>query len=192
MGNFADVLIDKEANKLVSAFVADKIRQRVKDPTVADKLIPKDHGFGTRRVPLESGYFEAYNRDNVELVTSPIVRFTPEGIETEDGNVYAVDTVVTATGFEVMKYLWPADYVLISYGTGAIMAVPAHDERDFAFARTFDLPVRRVVAAEGVSPDEPLEAAEPGDGLEDAQLRQRSVLEIASYLALRHFSKTCG
>ena len=45
-----------------------KIRQRVKDPKVAEKLIPKDHGFGSRRVPLESGYFEAYNRDNVLLV----------------------------------------------------------------------------------------------------------------------------
>jgi hypothetical protein len=52
----------------------------LKDPKVAEKLIPKDHGFGTRRVPLESGYFEAYNRDNVLLVNlneKPIERITP-------------------------------------------------------------------------------------------------------------------
>ncbi|MBV9553232.1 MAG: NAD(P)/FAD-dependent oxidoreductase, partial [Alphaproteobacteria bacterium] len=54
-GNFRDILTDREANRLVSEFVADKIRQRVKDPAVAEKLIPKNHGFGTRRVPLESG-----------------------------------------------------------------------------------------------------------------------------------------
>ena len=65
MGNFRDILTDEKANAAISAFIAKKIRQRVKDPKVADKLIPKDHGFGTRRVPLESGYFEAYNRDNV-------------------------------------------------------------------------------------------------------------------------------
>ena len=68
MGNFSDILTDEKANAAISEFIARKIRQRVKDPKVAEKLIPKDHGFGTRRVPLESGYFEAYNRDNVLLV----------------------------------------------------------------------------------------------------------------------------
>ena len=56
MGNFRDMLTDREANALVSDFIARKIRQRVKDPVVAEKLIPKNHGFGTRRVPLETGY----------------------------------------------------------------------------------------------------------------------------------------
>ena len=45
-----------------------KIRQRVKDQAVAEKLIPKNHGFGTRRVPLETHYYEVYNQPNVELV----------------------------------------------------------------------------------------------------------------------------
>jgi leucyl-tRNA synthetase len=55
--------------------------------------------------------------------------------------------------------IWIADYVLISYGTGAIMAVPAHDERDFEFAKTFNLPIRQVVAAQegGADTDEPVE-----------------------------------
>jgi hypothetical protein len=68
MGNFRDILTKEQANVAISAYIAKKIRQRVKDPKVADKLVPKDHGFGTRRVPLESGYFEAYNRDNVTLI----------------------------------------------------------------------------------------------------------------------------
>ncbi|HEX3524729.1 MAG TPA: cyclohexanone monooxygenase, partial [Stellaceae bacterium] len=54
MGNFRDILTNEEANAVISAYIAKKIRQRVKNPKVADKLIPKDHGFGTRRVPLES------------------------------------------------------------------------------------------------------------------------------------------
>ncbi|MCC6437866.1 MAG: NAD(P)/FAD-dependent oxidoreductase, partial [Acidimicrobiales bacterium] len=83
LGNFRDVLMDEEANAEFSAFVADKIRQRVKDPAVAEKLIPKDHGFGVQRVPMETRYYEAYNRDNVHLIDieeHPIERITPTGI----------------------------------------------------------------------------------------------------------------
>ena len=90
MGNFRDILTNEKANAAISEFIAKKIRQRVKDPKVADKLIPKDHGFGTRRVPLESGYFEAYNRDNVPLVDTiedePIECITPNGIKTSSRN----------------------------------------------------------------------------------------------------------
>jgi leucyl-tRNA synthetase len=60
--------------------------------------------------------------------------------------------------------VWVADYVLMDYGTGAVMAVPGHDERDFAFATQHGLPVRRVVAAADVAPDAPMTEAEPGDG----------------------------
>jgi len=60
--------------------------------------------------------------------------------------------------------VWVADYVLMDYGTGAVMAVPGHDERDFGFARAHDLPVRRVIAPEGVDVDEPLEEAYSGPG----------------------------
>ncbi|MEJ2130994.1 MAG: NAD(P)/FAD-dependent oxidoreductase, partial [Gammaproteobacteria bacterium] len=68
LGNFREVFMDARANAEYSAFMAEKIRERVHDPEIAEKLIPKDHGFGTRRVPLETHYYEAYNRDNVHLV----------------------------------------------------------------------------------------------------------------------------
>ncbi|MGD9694394.1 MAG: leucine--tRNA ligase [Thermoleophilia bacterium] len=61
--------------------------------------------------------------------------------------------------------IWVADYVLMDYGTGAIMAVPGHDERDFDFARAHDLPVRRVIGRPGDDPSAPVEEAEPGDGV---------------------------
>ena len=92
MGNFRDILTDRRANALMSDFLARKIRERVKDPVVAEKLIPKNHGFGTRRVPLESGYFEVYNQPNVKLVDlseTPIERITPTGIKTSDAE-YAI------------------------------------------------------------------------------------------------------
>jgi cation diffusion facilitator CzcD-associated flavoprotein CzcO len=104
MGNFRDILVDREANALISDFIARKIRQRVKDPVVAEKLIPKNHGFGTRRVPLESGYFEVYNQPNVHLVDineTPIERITPTGIKTSDAE-YEFDIIIYATGFDAI------------------------------------------------------------------------------------------
>src|SRR5271155_3919154 len=104
MGNFRDILVDRAANALISDFVARKIRQRVKDPAVAEKLIPKNHGFGTRRVPLESGYYEVYNQPNVKLIDindTPIERITPTGIKTSDAE-YQFDVIIYATGFDAI------------------------------------------------------------------------------------------
>jgi cation diffusion facilitator CzcD-associated flavoprotein CzcO len=104
VGNFKDMLTDRAANKEISDFVANKIRQRVKDPKVAEMLIPKNHGFGTRRVPLESRYYEVYNQPNVLLVDSkatPIRRITPTGIETSDAH-YEFDIIIYATGFDAL------------------------------------------------------------------------------------------
>ncbi|CAI6081957.1 unnamed protein product [Clonostachys chloroleuca] len=99
-----DVFTDHKANALYSKFHADKIRSRVKDPEIAEKLIPKNHGFGTRRVPLESGYFEAFNQPNVKLVDvreAPISQITETGVQTEDA-FHELDILIYATGFDAV------------------------------------------------------------------------------------------
>ena len=103
-GNFRDMLTNRDANAAISDFVARKIRQRVKNQAVAEKLIPKNHGFGTRRVPLETKYYEVYNQDNVVLVDiseTPIERITPSGIKTSDAE-YDFDIIIYATGFDAI------------------------------------------------------------------------------------------
>ena len=100
--NFVEIFMDEEANAEFSEYIADRIRRRVDDPEVAEKLIPKDHGFGIQRVPLETDYYEAYNRDNVHLVDAsetPIERITPTGIRTSERD-YELDIIVYATGFD--------------------------------------------------------------------------------------------
>jgi cation diffusion facilitator CzcD-associated flavoprotein CzcO len=104
LSNFAEVYLLPEANAEYSDFIANKIRSRVEDPAVAEKLIPKDHGFGSRRVPLETKYFEAYNRDNVRLVDvneTPIERITPRGVKTTEED-FDFDLIIYATGFDAI------------------------------------------------------------------------------------------
>ena len=109
IGNFREVLMDEEANAEFSAFVADKIRARVHDPAVAELLIPKDHGFGVQRVPLETRYYEAYNLPHVHLVdlsATPIEEITERGIRTASPGTAGVerehDVIVYATGFDAI------------------------------------------------------------------------------------------
>jgi cation diffusion facilitator CzcD-associated flavoprotein CzcO len=105
LGAFSDTYTDQAANKLYSDFMANKIRERVHDPAVAEKLIPKNHGFGTRRVPMESGYFESYNRPNVHLVDlqeTPIEKITSRGIVTSDHQEHELDVLIFATGFNAI------------------------------------------------------------------------------------------
>ncbi|MBT6891351.1 MAG: cyclohexanone monooxygenase, partial [Gammaproteobacteria bacterium] len=104
LGNYRNVLLEEGANAQYSAFIADKIRSRVHDPELAEKLIPRDHGFGTRRVPLETNYYEAYNRDNVRLVDlneTPIECITENGVRTTSED-HELDLIVYATGFDAI------------------------------------------------------------------------------------------
>lgn len=104
LSGFRDLLLDKQSNRFLADFVAKKIRERVKDPAVAEKLIPTDHPFGSKRVPMETNYYETYNRENVHLVDireTPIEEITPEGIKTTDG-FYDLDVIIFATGFDAV------------------------------------------------------------------------------------------
>lgn len=104
LSGYRDLLTDKVSNSYLGDFIAEKIRQRVKDPAIAEKLIPKNHAFGTRRVPMETNYYEVYNQENAHLVDigeSPIECITPKGIQTKNGLI-ELDVIIYATGFEAV------------------------------------------------------------------------------------------
>ena len=100
----SDALSSAEANEVMSDFIRRKIGEVVKDPALAEKLTPRDHGFATKRPPIDTNYFETYNRDNVTLVdlkAEPIVEVTETGIRTTAGE-YELDIIVFATGFDAL------------------------------------------------------------------------------------------
>ena len=101
-GIFDDILVSDEANAYVHEFLSQKIRERVTDPEVAEKLIPRGYPFGTKRACIDSGYYEIFNEPHVDLVDlteTPISRITPTGIEA-GGRVIEVDAIVLATGYD--------------------------------------------------------------------------------------------
>jgi cyclohexanone monooxygenase len=103
-GSFQDIASDRRANDTASEFIREKIRAIVNDPATAEKLVPVDHPFSSKRALIDTDYFETYNRDNVTLVDirhSPIQEITPTGIRTQDGE-YDLDVIVFATGFDAM------------------------------------------------------------------------------------------
>ncbi|MCH2172477.1 NAD(P)/FAD-dependent oxidoreductase [Myxococcota bacterium] len=103
-GSFNDVMRDKEANDTVAEFIRDKIREVVKDPVVAERLLPVDHPYGAKRPPIDTDYFETFNRKNVTLVDirqDPITAITQDGLHTKNAE-FELDTLVLATGFDAM------------------------------------------------------------------------------------------
>lgn len=101
---YTDFLVSEEANETAAAFVREKIRSVVKDPKVAALLTPTDHPIGTKRLCLDTGYYETYNRPNVSLVdvrSAPIQEITPKGVRTADQE-YELDAIAFATGFDAM------------------------------------------------------------------------------------------
>jgi cyclohexanone monooxygenase len=108
---FPQMLVNQQMNDAASDFVRGKIAERVKDPDVAARLMPHDHPMGTKRICVDTDYFETYNRDNVRLVDGrdeTIVKITAKGVRTSAAD-YEVDAIVFATGFDAM--------------TGALLAI---------------------------------------------------------------------
>ena len=104
LSNFYDVMMPGAANEDYAEFFRNKIRERVKDPVVAEMLVPKDHMFGSKRLPCESGYYEVYNQDNVLLVdikNARIQRITPTGIQTANAH-FEFDVIIYATGYDAV------------------------------------------------------------------------------------------
>ncbi len=103
-GAYADTGIDLVANKIGADFVARKIASIVRDPVTAEKLTPKTYPFATKRLCVDTGYYEVYNRSNVDLVDineTPIVQIMATGIKTSDAE-YPCDVIIYALGFDAM------------------------------------------------------------------------------------------
>ncbi|MDP9097319.1 MAG: NAD(P)/FAD-dependent oxidoreductase [Pseudomonadota bacterium] len=99
---YHDILLNQASNDTAADFLRRKIGQKVNDPVIREKLTPRGHPFAARRPSVDGGYFEAFNRPNVELADvreSPIVEFTPDGIRTT-AKLHEFDVVIFATGFD--------------------------------------------------------------------------------------------
>jgi cyclohexanone monooxygenase len=100
---FTDVLVDEKANETAAKFVREKVRATVQDPVVAESLVPK-HFIGTKRLCVDTGYYETFNRPNVHLVdlaTNPILAITKSGVRTKSGET-ELDVLVFATGYDAV------------------------------------------------------------------------------------------
>lgn len=101
--SFGDVLSDQDANDTAAEYIRGRIRERVQDPATAELLCPTTYPYGTKRPPLETDYYEAYNRDSVSIVdvnANAIDAVVPEGVRLADGTVHELDVLVLATGFD--------------------------------------------------------------------------------------------
>jgi cyclohexanone monooxygenase len=104
MAAFNDLITNRQANDTASEFVRDQIRATVKDPAVAARLCPHDHPIGTKRICVDTEYYETFNRPTVELIdvrATPIDAISPDGVRIGD-TTHAVDAIVFATGFDAM------------------------------------------------------------------------------------------
>lgn len=105
LGAFNDTLFDLDANAKLRDYLASRIAETVKDPALAATLVPTSYPAGTRRLCLDTGYYEIFNQANVELVdikANPVERIVADGLLLADGTLVAVDTIVLATGYDAL------------------------------------------------------------------------------------------
>jgi cyclohexanone monooxygenase len=122
LGALADLLTIPVANDAAANFVREKIRETVKNPVIAEALLPVDHPIGAKRICVDSGYYEVFNQENVTLVNlrkAPIEAITSAGVRTTMQE-YPVDAIVYATGFDAM--------------TGALLNIDIRGEGGFSLA----------------------------------------------------------
>lgn len=102
--SFNDIYLDAEANATAAAFVHARIREAVKDPETAERLCPKDHPLGAKRICVGSDYYETYNRPNVSLIdlrADPIARIEADAVVTESAR-HEIHVLVSATGYDAL------------------------------------------------------------------------------------------
>jgi cation diffusion facilitator CzcD-associated flavoprotein CzcO len=122
---FRDLVTDNTANATAAEFIRAKIRDIVKDPATAAKLADIDHPYAAKRPPIDTDYFETFNRDNVALAdvrADPIEEITPRGIRTRDAS-YPLDIIVFATGFDGM--------------TGSLLRMDIRGRKDLSLAKAW-------------------------------------------------------
>ena len=103
--SYNDIVVDIEANAAVADYITAKIREKVRDPAVADILCDFNHPVGTKRPPIDTNYYETFNRDNVTIASiraNPIRKVTADGLTLENGDHYPLDAIVFATGFDTV------------------------------------------------------------------------------------------
>ena len=103
--SYNDIVVDLKANATVAGYIEAKIRDTVHDPAVADVLCDFNHPVGTKRPPIDTNYYETFNRDNVSIVSvraNPIREVTADGLIMENGDEHQLDAIVFATGFDTV------------------------------------------------------------------------------------------
>jgi cyclohexanone monooxygenase len=101
---FPNLVRNPHVNEFAANYVRDKIRQAVKDPELAEKLVPKDYPIGSKRACVDTNYYDCFNKDHVHLIDlkeTPITEITETGVKTSAAE-FAVDMIVYATGFDAM------------------------------------------------------------------------------------------
>lgn len=122
---FPDLLTSAEANETAAEFLRAKIRSIVRDPAVAEALVPQDYPLGTKRLCVDTGYYATFNRDSVTLVdlrADPLEAIVPEGVRTRRAT-WPLDSLVLATGFDAM--------------TGALLAIDIRGRGDGTLVRAW-------------------------------------------------------